>query len=94
MEKKVPKYIENWKTGRRDINILDLLETTEVKNIGSKLNPEQTENATYQNLRAIRRRILRYQWYLNQVYNRQKRSRRVKKFTTQPEDLDEEKGDY
>lgn len=92
MENEVPEYIKNWKTGRRDMKILSLLETTEVKNIGSEMDPVQTESATYRNIRSIRDRILRYRWYLNQVNNRQRRSRRVRKFTTSPEKLDEEEG--
>lgn len=92
MKNEVPEYVKNWKTGLRDMKILDLLETTDVKNIGSKMDPRQTENATYQNLRAIRERILRYKWYINNLNNRQRRSRRVRKFTTSPEKLEEEEG--
>jgi len=68
-----------FKRHERDLELLDLIAVEPVKLISENMN--KTEDDIYKHLKRIRARITEYQQYLNTIYAKQRRSKRVRKMT-------------
>lgn len=70
---------KHFKVHLSDLDLLDELMSKPVKSIAREREVE--EAAVYKKIIGIRDRVEEYQWYLNSIYAKQKRSKRVKKLT-------------